>query len=478
MNKKLKCLSIAIAMTFAFTAFGNIKSVSAVESAKTNISSSRISGDNRYLTAIEVSKIGWEKSDNVIVATGENFADALCSIPLSKLIDAPILLVSNSDSSEAVQKEITRLKAKNIYIVGGTGAVSDKIMEDFNKLDGVKTERINGKNRFDTSVLLSNKYEEIAKKQGKTQSDKVAIVYGYNFADAISIASTAASLGMPIILSDSSILPIETEKYLKDRSIKNIYMVGGEAVLNNSVKDKINEVTKIDVKRLSGKDRYDTNLVVLKEFESLLKYNKVYLAKGGKEIGDFADSLVGAALAAKNNSPLILVNTEMKAETMEYLQKQIKNIENIVTIGGNAAISEEVAKQIDKNLNEEKVKNSKPVENPSVPQSWTSTSTPSPSVETPVVNDVIYGTNPKVQIHNGIAILSYVAEEDDLGVVILGYEINSDNVKFASAASISQFDKNIFKINESITVSGKYKAVFKITKRDKVVEKIVEFEIK
>jgi len=45
------------------------------------IISHRISGDDRYSTA-----------DTVIIASGENFPDALCAAPLSKQYNAPILL--------------------------------------------------------------------------------------------------------------------------------------------------------------------------------------------------------------------------------------------------------------------------------------------------------------------------------------------------------------------------------------------------
>ncbi|MFP3441662.1 cell wall-binding repeat-containing protein, partial [Pantoea sp. SIMBA_133] len=52
----------------------------------------RISGKDRYKTAIEVSKAGWEKSDTVVLARGDEYPDALAGAPLAYKYDAPILL--------------------------------------------------------------------------------------------------------------------------------------------------------------------------------------------------------------------------------------------------------------------------------------------------------------------------------------------------------------------------------------------------
>ena len=52
----------------------------------------RISDANRYLTAIEISKEGWTKSDTVVLARGDNYADALAGVPYAHQLNAPILL--------------------------------------------------------------------------------------------------------------------------------------------------------------------------------------------------------------------------------------------------------------------------------------------------------------------------------------------------------------------------------------------------
>ena len=51
----------------------------------------RIGGRNRFGTAVAISQEGWETSDYVVLARGDEFADALAGVPLAYSLDAPIL---------------------------------------------------------------------------------------------------------------------------------------------------------------------------------------------------------------------------------------------------------------------------------------------------------------------------------------------------------------------------------------------------
>ena len=52
----------------------------------------RIFGANRYETAVEISKDLYEKADTVIIASGENFPDALAGGSLAVQIDSPEII--------------------------------------------------------------------------------------------------------------------------------------------------------------------------------------------------------------------------------------------------------------------------------------------------------------------------------------------------------------------------------------------------
>ena len=52
----------------------------------------QIFGANRYETAVEISKDLYEKADTVIIASGENFPDALAGGSLAVQIDSPEII--------------------------------------------------------------------------------------------------------------------------------------------------------------------------------------------------------------------------------------------------------------------------------------------------------------------------------------------------------------------------------------------------
>lgn len=133
----------------------------------------RISGDNRYLTAVAVSQAGWEKSDIVILARGDQYADALTGVSLAHKLEAPILLTTSNVLHEAAHAEIIRLEAKEIVILGGTSAVSQGV-EDMLKSLGLTVRRISGVNRYATAAAIA---AEVAPEG----TDTAVVAFGENF---------------------------------------------------------------------------------------------------------------------------------------------------------------------------------------------------------------------------------------------------------------------------------------------------------
>ncbi len=95
----------------------------------------RLAGDDRYETAIQISQEAFPNgSDTVIIATGANWPDALCGSALAGAADAPILLAAPTGLSAAVKAEITRLGARNAYILGSDAVVSVAIEQQLDDM--------------------------------------------------------------------------------------------------------------------------------------------------------------------------------------------------------------------------------------------------------------------------------------------------------------------------------------------------------
>ncbi|MBQ1477872.1 MAG: cell wall-binding repeat-containing protein, partial [Erysipelotrichaceae bacterium] len=111
----------------------------------------RLSGKLRYDTSLVVadelkSVLGIEKFDTVILATGEDFADALGGGYLAAKKSAPIILTKPTQKDK-VNKYINENLTDNgtVYVLGGEGAVPASCLEGLNTSNIV---RLSGRNRY------------------------------------------------------------------------------------------------------------------------------------------------------------------------------------------------------------------------------------------------------------------------------------------------------------------------------------------
>lgn len=278
----------------------------------------RLSGTNRYETNISIVKSGWSEASNIVIANGENYPDALCAAPLAKAKNAPIILTSKNGLSSSALSELSRLKSKNAYIVGGTGVISDKVENQLQNL-GISVIRFSGINRYETSVKIA---EQIGTEKG------IVIASGENFPDALSIAPIAAQKGMPILLSSKTSLPSEVSSFLQNKTVPVSYVVGGVGVLSTDIKSSLKNPI-----RLSGMNRYETNINIINQFEDSLDLSSIYIASSR----NFPDALSGSVLASNSNAPILLIDNDIQEVSSDY----VKNINSktINILGGTGGIN-------------------------------------------------------------------------------------------------------------------------------------------
>jgi Subtilisin-like serine proteases len=291
------------------------------------VETTRLAGKNRRETAIEIAKAAYPAgTDTVILAREDNFPDALTGVPLAYKEHAPILLTNSQSLSDDVLTEINRLAPKKVILLGSTGAISNQV-QNILGLQGYLVERIGGLNRYATASA-------IAKALGTT--GKAMVVNGENFPDALTIASQAAQNGEPILLTDDQILTPETNLALRQLSVTETLVIGGEVRVSGTVLGQLP-----GVRRIAGSDRYETAANVLKEYPSAGPL--FYLATGE----DFPDALTGGLLAALQSTNLILISPgEQTVLFWEMLQnwRRVK----AVALGGPKVVSDEILSSINK----------------------------------------------------------------------------------------------------------------------------------
>lgn len=308
--------------------YGLINAEAAVAAAKKeeNRPINRISGYLRYDTAIEISRKGWDTADTVVLARGDDFADALTGAPLAVKLDVPILLTGTNKLYAGTLREIKRLRTTNVVILGGTEAVSDNVVSALID-EGFGVRRINGSSRTETAEL-------IAKEVAPNGTEQAFVVNGYDFPDALSAAAYAAKRGVPILISQAGKLPQATKSSIESLGIKETLVIGGEKVVAESVKDQLPSAT-----RVSGSDRYETNTLLADYFD--INYDYMYVATGK----NFADVLTGSVLAAKNNTGILLVHDRVPKNTPSFISKN--DVNRLTIFGGKTAVSDTIKNELE-----------------------------------------------------------------------------------------------------------------------------------
>ena len=294
----------------------------------------RIAGNNRVDTAIEIAKASYKTQvSNVILATADNYPDALAGSVLAHKINAPILLVGSSDEDQ--KKVLDYIKANmnatgTVYILGGTGVVSSSFEGSITANGFKNIKRLGGADRYETSV-------KIAEELNVNTGTPMVLVSGDNYADALSVSSSAAINGTPILLVGKDGISDAVKKKIGEIKPSKVYIIGLEGVVSTSVENQVSQVTALDkanIVRLGGQNRFGTSLEVAKYFN--LSGQSVCLATGK----DFPDALAGSAYAAKQNAPVVLVGDELTDDVKTYLKE--KNINSFTIFGGEGAVGDDV----------------------------------------------------------------------------------------------------------------------------------------
>jgi putative cell wall-binding protein/Tol biopolymer transport system component len=299
----------------------------------------RWAGATRYDTAIAVSEGTFPRgADTVVIATGDNWPDALCGSALAGAVDGPILLTPTAALPQSVKDEIDRLGAENAYILGGTGVVSAAVETELEgMLDGF-VNRLAGMNRYTTSQRVADRVITL---YGSAWNGGALVTTGENFADALAGAPLAAGVGWPVVLAN----PTTGDVYMPE-GMSAAVILGGTGAVPMSVEMtlKNSPLSNQDVIRLGGATRYETAAMAA-EFgvDNGLLWNGVGIATGE----NFPDGLTGGASLGLNRTVMLLTPTASLAPAAAT--KLTDNADDIMTVqffGGPGAVSTTVENQV------------------------------------------------------------------------------------------------------------------------------------
>ena len=208
---------------------------------KLDVDVERLAGNNKTV---------YDRMKTVLVATGNDYADALSA----SATGYPVLLVD--DVLKASQREFLRdeltievggktyYAVTNYAVLGGTNAVSANVKNELAgrsyTADAAKVVRYAGDDRYETNRAIVNKLMG-----SKDSFDYAFVATGNDYADALTGGVLAAKTGCPILLVNDTHYEIAKKlvKSIKsadtDASFGGLVVVGGENAVSNELVQKI-----------------------------------------------------------------------------------------------------------------------------------------------------------------------------------------------------------------------------------------------
>ena len=192
----------------------------------------RVSGQTRYDTALQIAGELGGKQEQVIIATGADFADALSISPFSYSTKTPIILCDPSSGlSDGELSYLRKVGARRAIIVGGASAVSSSVEDQLQGAGVSSTVRLSGATRYSTSVKVAE-FSKDGSDGDPMSLDGCIFATGSNFPDALASGPVAGKRGSLVLLVDGN------ESYPNDIINKSVvgdvssaYIAGGESAV-------------------------------------------------------------------------------------------------------------------------------------------------------------------------------------------------------------------------------------------------------
>lgn len=329
-----KIAASALAATLGLAGLGMVTTpAGAVEPT----SSVRVDGPTRYGTAAAISAATFPGgSDDVVLATGQEFADALAGGGLAGELNAPILLTQMDAIPTETAAELDRLDPDTVYIMGGPAAVSASV-EAAIEADGMTVERVAGATRYGTATEAASMITTIGETLGNETT--AILVNGLRFPDAVASSPAAFALDIPVLLTPADDLNDQTAASLMAEGIERVLIVGGPNAVSEDVATEVAGMGII-VDRFEGATRYETAVDFNSEFllgELGWDGPEFSLATGET----FADALAGGPHAGTIMAPIVLTPTASVATASAgFLVENCAIFDAQVVYGGPAAVTD------------------------------------------------------------------------------------------------------------------------------------------
>ncbi|MHB8670385.1 MAG: cell wall-binding repeat-containing protein [Acidimicrobiales bacterium] len=309
---------------------------------------SRYAGTDRYDTARLIAADSFPSgAPTVIVASGQNFPDALAASYLAGDRGSPVLLTATeAPVPPPTLAALTALRAKNVILLGLSAAISPAVQNQLATTASASpaggtlaVTRIGGATRYDTMLAVD---ETPLPGAGSLAGKKTAILAsGARFPDALSVGPLSWANRFPTVLTDPTVLSPQAAQALRDMGVAQVLIAGGTAAVSDGVEQSVHALGISTFQRFAGTDRSDTSRLVAEFAISQLGFKSTHfnLASGDEASGG-ADALaLGPHGGHEDPTPDLVTNTRLDpGKVVDFTQAHAATITSGHVAGGTAVL--------------------------------------------------------------------------------------------------------------------------------------------
>lgn len=199
----------------------------------------------------------------------------------------------------------------------------------WNEVPVVTQKRLSGTDRFKTGIATAEEYKSVT---GATKFTNIVVASGINYPDALSGSYLAAKKNAPMLLVSNSSMD-EVTTYIKNNLSPNgtIYVLGGTGAVSGKFESAMGTEYANRIVRLAGLDRYETNLLILKE-AGVANDSDILVCTGV----NYADSLSASA----TGKPILLVKPNGVSNNQKAYLNSLGGSHTYYLIGGPLVVPE------------------------------------------------------------------------------------------------------------------------------------------
>ena len=317
-------------------------------------------GTDRYDTAIRLAK-NWATLEggigsvtNVFVASGTSLVDAVSVAGLAGAMNAPVLLTESDELPGSVKDFIEDYGVDNVYLLGGSAAISDAVATSIEGLTNEPTvTRIAGADRYATAAAISAKITDAASWCGGDGSAAVLVNGEDGLVNAVAVGPMAYRLRVPILLTATDELPEATLSYIDDADIEHVVVIGETSsdITAALTAAGVDQVEPIEGDSPAAVSANLANLAAgdCRTHLGAVSMDTVALIRGDKLVDGVAAAPVLADSADNGDLvPVLVVGESLPSSVADYLAATSATTTagklhlEILAIGGYAAVSDSV----------------------------------------------------------------------------------------------------------------------------------------